>query len=153
NRGEEVLRRYRVVLDVGGAGVAGAVDLSAADAAAGEQGGLTRAPVVAAAVLVDRRRAAELAHRGDQRLVGQAAVVQVFQQRRVPLVKTLAADGAAQQVEARLRAVDAVAGVVVPDVGHAAVGEDIHPGDVDEADAGLDESAGEQEALAVLVAA
>src|SRR5262249_59692000 len=50
NRGEEVLRRYRVVLDVGGAGVAGAVDLSAADAAAGEQGGLTRAPVGAAAV-------------------------------------------------------------------------------------------------------
>ena len=41
-----------------------------------------RAPVVAAAVLVDLRRAAELGQEDDQRLVEQAAGVQVVDQGR-----------------------------------------------------------------------
>ena len=39
-------------------------------------------PVVAAGVLVDLRRPSELAHADDQRAAGQAAVVQVVDQRR-----------------------------------------------------------------------
>src|SRR5262249_29055112 len=71
----EVRRRDGTVLDVGGAGVACAVDLPAADATPGEQGGLALAPVVAPAVAIDQRCSAELAGHSDQRLIEQAALL------------------------------------------------------------------------------
>ena len=52
----------------------------AADAAAGHDHRLALRPVVAAGVLVDLRRAAEVAGPVDQRLVQQPAVLQVFEQ-------------------------------------------------------------------------
>src|SRR5436853_307174 len=78
HRREEVRRRHRVVTRVRGALVALAVNLSAANAAPGEQRRLTRAPVIAPAVLVHLRRAPELARRRDQRAVEQPAINQVF---------------------------------------------------------------------------
>ena len=57
-------------------------DAAAVDAAAAEHHGERRPPVVAAGVLVDPRRAAELAGHDHQRRVEQAAVGQVAEQRR-----------------------------------------------------------------------
>src|SRR5205823_2161400 len=85
--GVEVRRRDGTVLDEGGARVARAVDLPATDAAAGKQGGLTLAPVVASAVAVDQRCSAELAGHGGQCLIEQAALLQVRKQRRQPAIK------------------------------------------------------------------
>jgi len=59
----------------------GAVDLAAADAAAGQGDGEDGAPVVAAAGPVHLRRAAELGHADDQGLAEHAAARQVLQQR------------------------------------------------------------------------
>ena len=90
DRRRQVGRRDRVVGHV--AAVAGrrAVDLPAAHAAAGQQRGEGVRPVVAAGLLrvralrelAELRRAAELADRDDQRRLQQAAVVQVFDERR-----------------------------------------------------------------------
>src|SRR5262249_6797871 len=69
--------------------VAPADVLAAAYAAAGEDDAEHLGPVVAAGLIVDRRRAAELAHAHDQRVSEPAAVVQVLYQRgecRVELV-------------------------------------------------------------------
>src|SRR6516225_5364325 len=62
NGGEKILGRNRVVTRISGNGIAGAVDLSAANAAAGQESGLAPAPVVAAAGVIDPRRAAKLSH-------------------------------------------------------------------------------------------
>src|SRR5262249_14016743 len=71
--GEDVLRRHRVVLDVGGLLGGGAVDLPPAVAAAGQKRRLAHAPVVAALRRVDLRRAADLPGHRHERLVEQAA--------------------------------------------------------------------------------
>ena len=61
--------------------VGGADDLSAADAAAGEEDRSGRTPVIAAAVFVDLRRAAELREEDYQRFAQPAARLQVGEQR------------------------------------------------------------------------
>src|SRR5262245_13875131 len=59
-----------------GAAVGFADDASAADAAARHQGAVAVLPVIAAGLVIDARRPAELAHRHDQRPLQQAAVTQ-----------------------------------------------------------------------------
>ena len=59
------------------------------------------------ASLVHLRRAAELAGRRHQRVVQQPAVLQVFEQRREPLIERRQAHRAAEQIVTRLRTVDA----------------------------------------------
>ena len=65
--GGQVGGRHRAVVRVLAAGVAGADDAAAAHAAAGDQGAVAMLPVVAAGLVVDLRRPAELAHRHHQR--------------------------------------------------------------------------------------
>ena len=67
--------------------VGGAVDPAALDAAAGEHDRLAEAPVVTAGVFVDLRRAAKLAPNRHQRLLQQAALVEIVQQRGQSLVE------------------------------------------------------------------
>ena len=62
--------------------VAGTVDLAAADPGTGHGKAPDRAPVVPAAVAVDLRRPAELADGHHQRLLQQAALLEVAQQGR-----------------------------------------------------------------------
>src|SRR5262249_18582686 len=105
--------------------VGGADGLAGAHAAAGEQGAADLRPVVAAGLLVDARRAAELAPGDDRHVVEPAADLQVVEQGTQAAVELAAV--VAHQVE--------VLAVAVP----AAVGErhDAH--------AGLDQAAGHQQ--------
>ena len=63
-----------------GDAVGGADHLAGTHAAAREQGGVHLRPMVAADLVADPRRAAELAHDDDAAIVGEAAPVQVFDQ-------------------------------------------------------------------------
>ena len=63
--------------------VGGADQAPALHAAAGQSHGKDVPPVVAAAIGVDLRRAAELPHPDHERVVEQAALLQVLQQRRI----------------------------------------------------------------------
>ena len=92
-------------------------------------------PVLAAAAADDPRRAAELADPDDERLIEQAATVQVVEQRREPLV------GRGHQ--AVLELIEVVA-VRVPEVLAVVVPVDRH-----QADARLDQPTRQQEALTV----
>ena len=109
--------------------------------------------MVAALAGVDLRRPAELAHGDDQRLVEQPAERQVVEQGR----ERGRARGCSSPARAsrsrwrRLEAADPAVGV--PDVEDLADGVEVHPVDGHEPDPGLDQAAGQQEALAVLVAA
>ena len=73
DRRRQVLGLDLVGAGVGAQGVAGAIHLGRPDACAGQGEAEDVAPVVAAALAVDLRRAAELADGDDQRLVEQAA--------------------------------------------------------------------------------
>src|SRR5688572_30795038 len=81
DRGDHVAWADRAILHIRGLAVRFADDRAAADAAAGEPHAVAIGPVIAAAVAVDARRAAHFAHDDDERLVEQAAGLQVFQQR------------------------------------------------------------------------
>ena len=81
-RGEDVLEGDRAVLGVTGRLVGRADHLAGAHAAAGQEGEIHRRPVVAAGVLVDLGRAAELAPDDHRDVLVQAAEMQVFDQRR-----------------------------------------------------------------------
>src|SRR5262249_59284008 len=112
--GGEVCGGGGVVEGVGGVLARAAVQGPAPDAGPGQHGGEEGAPVAAAPPRVGRlRRPAHLAQRHHQRLVQQAALVQVGQQRRQRLVE------GRQQVLLDVEAVDvrvpavAVAGVIV----------------------------------------
>ena len=66
---------------MGGPAVGGAENGAAAHAGPGQDGRVTMRPVLAAAVgLVDPGRAAKLADPDDERLVEQAATIQVIKQ-------------------------------------------------------------------------
>ena len=80
-RGEEVGRVGRPLLDRRAVAAGLADRLAALDAAAGQHGAPGVREVVAALLLVDLRRAAELAHPDDQGRVEQAALLQVVHQR------------------------------------------------------------------------
>ena len=80
--GRDVVGRAGIVLGIGRRGIRGPVDEPALQAAAGHEQGVTLRPVVAAGVLVDLRSAAELARPDDQRLVEQAARLEVLDQGR-----------------------------------------------------------------------
>lgn len=82
HRGDEVAGVDGVVLRSAADVVARAVDAAALNAAAGEHRAVDLAPMIAARVLVDLRRATELARPGNERLVKHAPFVEIFQQRR-----------------------------------------------------------------------
>src|SRR5437899_2533738 len=79
--GQEVAGRNWAIGDAGGAGIRLADELAAADAGAGQDRAPGARVVVAAAVPVHLRRAAELAHPHHQRALEQAAVLQVADER------------------------------------------------------------------------
>src|SRR5262249_62149881 len=81
--GANIGRADGQVFDVGGAGVGGAVNGAAADAGAGEHHRVAVRPVIAAAIAVDLRCAAHLAHHHDQCFVQEAPLVEVLHQGRV----------------------------------------------------------------------
>src|SRR5262245_53115580 len=84
--GSQIAWCYRVGGGVCTNLVAGARDRSADRAAARQRDAVTVGPVVAAAALVDFRRAAKLAHRHHQRGLQQAAGVEVFEKCREGLI-------------------------------------------------------------------
>src|SRR5262249_22746036 len=79
-RGGDVGGSERTVMRVLAAGVALAHDSAAAHATAREQGAVKGLPVPAARLVIDARRAAELAHGHDQRTLQEAALLEVEQQ-------------------------------------------------------------------------
>ena len=125
--------------------VGGAQDEAGAGAATGDQRGEDAAPVVApgaggvgdGGLLADARGAAELAGDDQEDVVGQAAGVEVFDQ---------GGDAAVEGGEQGVLEGREVVVVRVPVVHDAEV-------DLDEAHPGLDQSAGQEEALAHEVAA
>src|SRR5215467_13804765 len=80
--GTDVAGANWLVFDVRGVSVGGAIERAALDAAAGHENGETVGPVIAPAIRIDLRRAPHLAQHDHQRLVEQAALLQVLQQRR-----------------------------------------------------------------------
>src|SRR5262249_42966503 len=90
HRGEQVADAGRVFLDVGAVLRGRAVDLPALDGAATDHHRPAAGPVVAAGVLIDARRAAKLAHPQHHRVLPQAALVQLLDQRTHALVQTRA---------------------------------------------------------------
>ena len=86
----QILRRDRLSrLDVGADPVGAAVDRAAANARAGQQGGVAVRPVPPTAALpLEPGRPAELARQHHERAVHQAALDQVFQRRRHRLVQS-----------------------------------------------------------------
>src|SRR6185436_20880063 len=87
DRGANVRRADRLVLDVAGLRVGGAVEGAAGDAAAEEDVAVAVGPVVPPRVAVDLGGAAHFALHHNQCLVEQAAVGQIFQQGRNCLVE------------------------------------------------------------------
>ena len=130
----DVVRRARLGGGGHARGVGRAVGVAALEAAAGEHAGHRAGPVVAAGVLVDLRRAAELAGADDDRAVQHAAVVEVLDQGRQRLIEV--------RQQAGLQGVEVLA-VRVPAA----------DADGDEADAGLDQPASRERALAERVRA
>src|SRR5689334_15764288 len=87
DRGGEVGGSNRLVRGLTALAIGGSVNAAAAYASAGEHNGLDKWPMVAAAVGVDARRAAKLAHADHQRLVQKAATRQVLKQAGERLVR------------------------------------------------------------------
>src|SRR5262245_29387677 len=83
DRGRHVLWRDRVRDRVGAVLITGPMERAALNAAAGEHHRINEGPVLAAGLLVDLRRTAELTEPDHQRLVQQAALGQVFEQHGV----------------------------------------------------------------------
>ena len=79
--GEQVLRADRHGGGKGADAVGGAVDLAAADAAAGHHDAEAVGPVIAAAGGVEPRRPAKFAHHDHHRFVQKAALRQIFEKR------------------------------------------------------------------------
>ncbi len=105
-----------------------------------QYGRVTVGPVLTPAVcLVDTRRAAELTDPHDERLVEQAAAVEVVQERREALV--------GRRHQTILKVMEIIA-VGVPEVLSVVVPVNRH-----QADAGFDQAAAQQEALTMDVAA
>ena len=126
--GHDVLDGDRVEIGFGGGGVGAAEDVAFGDAAACEHGGEDAGEVVAACGAVDFGGAAEFGSDEDERAVEE------------PLFFEVGDESGEGLVEGRELFFDTVgdAGVVVPAV----------VGDGDEADAGGDETTGEEEAHA-----
>src|SRR5262245_31189314 len=121
--------------------VGGADRTAPLDPAAGEQGRVTLAVVLAAGAVVDLGRAAELAHRDDQRRVEQAAPVQVLEQGRQGAVEHPAV-AVLHDGEVAVVHIPAAVAVILDRLDMAA------PVDLDEGLARLDQPAGDQAALA-----
>ena len=126
------------------------MDVSAANAGAGDDGRVAIGPVIAAVgtVAVARgadallRAAAELADRHDQRVFQKPALVHVDQQAGKPLV-----EHRPRSVAHPVGKIGMVVPRVIVGVGH------LGPDDLDDLRAGLDQAAGQQAALAERVAA
>src|SRR5262249_14266395 len=127
---------------VGGRGVGGAVHLPAAYAGAGQKRRLAEAPVVAAGVLVQLRRPPELATPDDERLVEEAAAMQVVERGRQAAVE-VRQRVVLQTVEAVLVRVPVLQVVDVRRV----------PVDRDQRHARLDQATGQQARLPEVVSA
>ena len=78
DRGEDIVVMDRSVLRDFGSGVARAENRAGLEVAAGEEHREDSAPVIAASVLVDLRRAAEFGDHGDQRRVQLATLGKVI---------------------------------------------------------------------------
>lgn len=137
--GGEVSGGDGIGVGVGSDLVAGAPSLAPLDPAAGEDDAVAVGPVVASAGGVDARGATEFAHSDDEGTVEEAALVKVFQEGGVGLI------GGGDEIVGH--AWEDI-GVAVP-VGELAVVDLVV--DVDEADAGFDEAAGEEKGLAECV--
>src|SRR5262249_8773987 len=75
-----VVRTDRQLRGVGGRGIGAAITLATAPSRPRQQGRLTEAPVVAAARLVELRRASKFAHPGHERFAEQPARFQIVEQ-------------------------------------------------------------------------
>ena len=136
----QVVGADRVAGRMGGPAIGRAVDKSPAHSRTGQYGRVTVRPVLTAAIgLVDPRRAAELANPDHERLVEQAAAVEVFQQGREALV------GRRHQTILQMVEIFAVG---VPEVLSVVVPVDRH-----QPDARFDQAAAQQEALTMNVPA
>src|SRR5947209_6477492 len=109
--------------------------------------------MIAPGIFVDLGRAAEFSNGHYQDIVQKTTLLQILQQGGYSLIERREANRAGQQVIAGLCSVDAVTGMIVPDVGNTSVGKDVHPRYGHQAHARLDEAPGQQETLTVLVAA
>ena len=87
NRACEVDRRHGIILGAFADAIARTDHLPAANAAASHHDTEHPRPMIAPAALIELRRAAEFAHRDDQRLVEQPAIREVFNERRERHVK------------------------------------------------------------------
>src|SRR5262245_8919641 len=85
NRGMNVGRRDRSRGWIGACLVGTADDLPAANAAAGQYHREAIWPVIAAGLIVDDRRAAEISHPDDERRIEQTALLEVVEQSDVRL--------------------------------------------------------------------
>ena len=152
----EIAGADRPVLDVGRVLVARAVDRPAPDAPAGQELRVAVGPVVSAGHGVDPGRAAEIARHGHEGLVEQPPAFQVLQQGGERPVERRRAVRVLDHVQAGPGPADAADvghhPVVVPEVELAPLLVEEGPEHVDEPDPRLHEAAGQQEALAVLVA-
>src|ERR1051325_3457775 len=141
HRRQDIFGADRVFGWIRGDAVGLAVRLAAAHAGAGKGDGVAGAPVLAALLRVDPRRAAELAHGDDERVVQKAAHVQVFEQRGVRLIERRQAVRRQQHAPAGLAVRDADAAVRVPDVGDDAGRRHVQPDDRDEPHVRFDQPA------------
>ena len=86
DRGEEVTNVHRIVDRLAADSVAAAVNLTAANAAAGQHGAIDGSPVIATGVFVHTGRAAKLPGPDDERFIEHVALRQIFQQGRERLI-------------------------------------------------------------------
>ena len=120
--------------DVHAVGVGRAVGLAALDGAAADHDRPAARPVIAAGVLVDARRAAELAHPHEDGVLPHAAIDQVLT--RVPMaLSSVRLQAGAVGVEGLVVRVPAA------------------QGDLDRGDAGFDQAAGQEGGAAEVVGA
>ncbi len=121
----QVVRADGIIGRIGGPAFGGTKNGAATHSGSGQDGRVAMRPVLTAAAADDPRRAAEFADPDDERLIEHAATVEVFEQRREPLV------GRGHQ--AVLELIEVVA-VGVPEVLAVVVPVDCH-----QADARLDQ--------------
>src|SRR5262249_51720835 len=127
--GQQVFRRDRIVFDECRDLVRRAIDLTAPDAAAGQQGRLAIAPMVAAAGTVDLRRASTFATGTTSRSINQPGSEQALRQGVKGRVKGGEAKRLFEKIKPVLGPADTQAEVNVPHVPDAAaIGWEIHPG-------------------------
>ena len=81
DRGQEVFRLDRVVIGQLAIGVGGPEDGAAPDTTAGKHKRTSSRPVVAASRRVELRRPAEVPHQNDERLLQDAPLVEVAEER------------------------------------------------------------------------